>query len=322
MKLSFHLIIFSLLILFGSSCYKSDLGASPPTFPSREDTLGFGWQKISMPDSLTFIDVFFVNDMIGYLAGSQWLAKSIDGGLTWNKYNLADSLQEIFRNIYFTDSLHGWVMSSTILLRTEDGGISWQGIKTSFINGTGNYVHFISPLEGFMSTSNGLFKSGDGGKTWTKTPGISDPITALYFLNSNLGWVASSNSQIRKTVDGGSSFGPAVNVPDAYIIYGIQFTDNSHGWASTVNGVINRTINGGSSWEKLSPTGGPSDVHFFDNNNGFLFSGTNIYSTTNGGTTLAKQAVIRKSELLHIHFTNLNHGWAVGVNGGLYRFSK
>jgi len=183
-------------------------------------------------------------------------------------------------------------------------------------------VQFISATEGYLIGTDGLNKTIDGGFNWTKVPGISNnDISALFFLNNNLGWIALRN-QVRKTENGGNSFGAGVNAPLSDGIYTMQFTDSNHGWASSTNSTIVRTINGGSSWENIVKDGDFSDIHFFDNNNGFLFSGSNIYQTNNGGTTLMKQAVIRKSEIVEIHFTNQNHGWAVGDMGGLYRYSK
>jgi photosystem II stability/assembly factor-like uncharacterized protein len=47
-----------------------------------------------------------------------------------------------------------------------------------------------------------------------------------------------------------------------------------------------------------------------------------IYRTTDNGINWIRQASIHKSEILEIHYVDENHGWAVGTQGGLYRFSK
>jgi len=321
MKIRFRLIYLSLLItLIINSCGK-DAGPTPDSGPPPRgnDSLGIGWQKIPMPDSIYFDDVFFVNDMIGYIAGS-YLAKSVDGGLTWTRLNVSGNQQGGYSNIYFTDALHGCAVGRGVIWTTIDGGQNWQekGGLSAFD------VQFISATEGYLCGVSGLYKTIDGGFNWTKVPSITNDLSlsALFFLNNNLGWVALTN-QVRKTEDGSNSFGLAVNATiSSNAIYAMQFIDNNHGWASSFNGSIVRTVNGGSSWEEIVKDESFSDIHFFDNNNGFLFSGSNIYLTNNGGTTLLKQAVIRKSSLTEIHFTNPNHGWAVGDMGGLYRYSK
>lgn len=45
-----------------------------------------------------------------------------------------------------------------------------------------------------------------------------------------------------------------------------------------------------------------------------------IYKTADGGKTLLKECTINNSDLIEIHFTNPQHGWAVGDRGGLYRY--
>ena len=318
MKIRFRLIYLSFLItLVINSCGKNDGPPPDPGPPPRgNDSLGIGWQKIPMPDSLYFQDVFFVNDMIGYLAGNKYLAKSIDGGLTWTQLNMPGN-EQVLPNLYFTDALHGCAVGGGVIWTTKDGGQNWQG-KGGLL---GFDVQFISATEGYLCCSDGLYKTIDGGINWTKVPSISGEITGLFFLNNNLGWVALRN-QVRKTDDALNSFGPSVNAtisPNS--IYAMQFTDNNHGWAASFNTNIIRTINGGISWEEIVKDG-HSDIHFFDNNNGFLLSRSNIYRTNDGGTTLIKQAVIRKSDIIEIHFTDPNHGWAAGSLGGLYRYSK
>jgi len=318
MKIRFRLIYLSLLItLVLNSCGKNDGPSPDPGPPPRgNDSLGIGWQKISMPDSLFFDDVFFVDAMTGYLVGNK-LFKSIDGGRTWTQLNTPGN-QQGGSNLYFTDALHGCVIGGGDILTTENGGLSWQRGSWSAYD-----VQFISKTDGYMCSSAGLFKTIDGGFNWTKVPSMTNELSALFFLNNNFGWVA-LKYQVRKTEDALNSFGPAVNAtlsPNA--IYAMQFTDNNHGWASSYNSSIVRTINGGNSWEEIVKGGDfYSDIHFFDNNNGFLFSGPNIYRTNDGGTTLLKQSVIRKSDIVEIHFVDANHGWAVGSLGGLYRYSK
>ncbi len=310
--------LFAILILLSISCGKEDGPPPPPVDPPRgNDSLGIGWQKIPMPDSLYFQDVFFVNDRVGYIAGNNYLAKSIDGGLTWTQLNMQGNEQG-YSNLYFTDALHGCAVGGGVVWTTKNGGQSWEGKGGLSILID---AQFISATEGYLCGSNGLYKTIDGGINWTKVPSITGEISALFFMNNNLGWVALRN-QVRKTDDALNSFGTAVNATiSANSIYAMQFTDNNHGWAASFNTNIIRTLNGGNSWEEIVKDG-HSDIHFFDNNNGFLFSGSNIYRTNDGGTTLIKQAVIRKSDIIEIHFTDPNHGWAVGSLGGLYRYSK
>lgn len=304
-----------------SFCGKNDDGGPPP-IPPKTDTLGSGWQKITMPDTLGFDDVFFVNDATGYICGFKYLAKSIDGGLSWSKYTIPDSLSGGFINIFFLDVNHGWVVSDAHIIKTDDGGKNWQYLKLNTPYGGGPIdIQFLSPLIGYMTSGSGFYKTADGGVTWTKI-NSAFPTRGLYFFNNNTGWV-SSDGIVKHTNNGGSSFDfEKIITSNRDQNYIVQFTDMQHGWVTGDKGIIWSTTNGGVDWEQLLSDGTGGDVHFFDNNNGFLVSGATIYRTMDGGKTLIKEASIRKSNIVEIHFTDANHGWAAGSSGGLYKYLK
>ena len=80
---------------------------------------------------------------------------------------------------------------------------------------------------------------------------------------------------------------------------------------------------GGATFQKIlgSNTGG--DIHFFDNNNGYILCGTRIYSTSNGAQTLNLLSRFSSaSPLYEIHFTDASHGWVVADGGYIYRYVK
>ncbi len=311
---SFYLLF--IVFIFCTACGKNDNG--PPPNPPKFDTLGIGWQKISLPDTLNLSDIFFVDDVTGYLCGNAYLAKSINGGLSWSRYILPDSVNEQLINIFFLDKNHGWVVGNEFLLRTENGGTSWQFIRIPSNKMGVPDVQFLTNSLGYMTKAGAIYKSIDGGLTWTKAASFNNA-SGLFFLNLTTGWVT-GGAIIKRTDNGGSSFSFEKSISDGN--YSIQFTDNLHGWVTGGPGIVWRTIDGGNNWEQLTEKGFGGDLSFFDNNNGYILSGSKIYKTTDGGKTLDKQSSIHKGVIVEIHFTNLNHGWAVGSNGGVYRFSK
>lgn len=125
-------LLFFLLFATTNSCTKE---RHNPVFPILEDTLGTGWKKITLADTLLLEDVFFINDLTGYICGNKYLAKSIDGGLTWNKFNLPDTIGDAFINIFFIDVNNGWVAGDNFILRTTNGGNSWQKIRANASRG-------------------------------------------------------------------------------------------------------------------------------------------------------------------------------------------
>ncbi|MFM9911732.1 MAG: YCF48-related protein [Chitinophagaceae bacterium] len=312
--------LFLIVLILSTACGKNDEDPPPPV-PEKFDTLGIGWQKISIPDSSGFNDIFFVDDATGYLCGKRYMAKSTDGGISWTRYKSFDSVQEILSNIFFIDANHGWLVGSEFLYRTENGGTSWQAIKLPppLGNNGGFDVQFLTSLSGYLINGESLYKSTDGGVTWTKKLSVNN-IAGLFFFDFDKGWIT-GDDLITRTENGGGSFSFEKPLPASKKNYSIQFTDDQHGWVTGAEGSVWRTIDGGNNWEQLIGRGQGGDVSFFDNNNGYILSDSKIYKTSDGGKTLEKHASI-KSLILEIHFTNPNHGWAAGDYGGVYRYSK
>lgn len=309
-----HAAIVLCLFFLIFSCGKEEGPVTSPPPPAQYDTLSAGWQKIKLDSNLRLTDIFFVNSQIGYVCGDLYLAKSVDGGKTWHKVNLPDSMTGFFPNLYFIDAINGWVVSDEFILKTTNGGSTWTKVR---VLDHPKDIQFLNSQTGFLIGLNALYKSTDGGLKWSQVgPNINRPY-GLFFLDEQLGWV-NRETEILKTTNGGLNFdAKSVAIPEA--MYFVQFTDAAHGWSSGREHW--KTIDGGTNWEKLTIIG-QGDVHYFDANNGFLSAGPNIYKTSDGGKTLSKLATVHESDLVEIHFTDPNHGWACGSNGGIYRYEK
>ncbi len=318
-KLKFVIQIAAAAIII-SSCSKGKTYPEPPVPPPPAplyDTLGTGWQKIAGDTSKFYSDVFFVNNQTGFLCATNYLAKSTDGGLTWQKA-LPDSLNDNFINIFFVDANNGWVTASNSLLRTKDGGTTWQRIQKRFVFD----VQFFDANHGYITAdTTALYRTSDGGVTFDSVS-KSDFGRSLYFFSQNKGWA--TGAYFYRTDNAGQSF-TRLLLGGIYLYasdYIVQFTDSLHGWITGGN-LLRRTLDGGNTVEILiSDTKGGGDVHFFDNNNGYIMAGDALYSTADGGATRNKLCSIHKCTLSEMHFTDANHGWAVGSAGGLYRYVK
>ncbi len=310
-----------IIILFIVGC---DRDGDPIPFPPPppKDSLGTGWQKIYAPTNYGN-DVFFTDNLVGYICSEKFLAKSQDGGSTWININLPDSLSGLFYNLFFLDANNGWVVSRNFIIKTSNGGISWQKIVNPAMNDMYD-VQFISTTVGFLVSSNGFFKSIDGGLSWTKTSNVSNP-QGLFFFDDNTGWLTYPG-YFRKTENAGAGFTITKQLTNITAQHIIQFTDAQHGWVTGADGIIWGTTDGGNNWLNLGLGGGSGggwgDLHFFNNNIGIALSNNRIYKTTNGGTSWVQQAYIQESDISEIHYVDENHGWATGSNGGLYRFTK
>lgn len=107
----------------------------------------------------------------------------------------------------------------------------------------------------------------------------------------------------------------------------IHFVDSMTGWAAGDAGAVYRTTDGGRSWKPLlsGVSANINFVFFFDWNHGWMIGDstskdddgeTVLLSTINGGRTWMIQKI---PNLLSVHFTDLQHGWAVGRNATLLR---
>jgi photosystem II stability/assembly factor-like uncharacterized protein len=120
-------------------------------------SLSQGFQKVFNSQMYGYPgDVYFLNDSVGYLAGS-------DG---------------LFRNALF--------------MKSVDGGSSWQHVPG--ISGNGKFlgdIEFISEDTGFVCGEPGLlYKTTDGGLTWTsKHLPTTYTLEKIRFVNGQLGYM-------------------------------------------------------------------------------------------------------------------------------------
>ena len=160
----------------------------------------------------------------------------------------------------FVDANNGWAVGEAgTIAKTTDGGITWT--NRAMPPYTGNGLVNFRPQQ----------------------------LTAVQFLNLNVGYATGFNGAVLKTTDGGINwnyingpFGPMSST--SKIIYNLYFFDVNNGWI--VGDVINA-------------------------------SSANIYKTTDGGTTwtAATNFPVLGNNLWGIDFVNPSIGYISGANG-------
>ena len=180
----------------------------------------------------------------GRVFGPAFFVRSYDGGVTWESFNMSDSVGMLI-DVYFWDENHGIMIGGSdanrdschmLILYTDDSGDSWEtvflgdrtqewGWKISFPTETIGYVS-IQKKPYTAATTEYFLKTTDGGLTWFEFPFMfadtsEDEVyssLAIGFITPTRGWMGSyvNDRPTLMTEDGGvtwseAGFGQNVN---------------------------------------------------------------------------------------------------------------
>lgn len=274
-----------LAALLTGACVNQSVGAGPsPTLASKATPISTTVQPSAQPSpsptsggtQLSLATIQRLNARVGFVAA--WtgagpvLARTMDGGLTWQK--IAVPVARI-TSLRFIDANVGWAggfiprdtpgvacqqappTSSSpcygVVLRTQDGGATWQKALLVPDNGTyGDRVLRIqaldserawalvlscdptSPPKAGLSCPTELRRTTDGGRTWTTL--IHGYVAAIRFATALRGWLAMQNPDgsfdIRVTNDGGTTWTTGVRTTSGTVV-GLDAADSLTAWVMT-----------------------------------------------------------------------------------------
>lgn len=161
------------------------------------------------------------------------------------------------------------------IMRSDDGGTTWTGIRSGLPakSSAVNIVRAVTPDIVVFAGSCGLRRTDDGGKTVRRLPWGSDdvscpsPIVSLSFPTANVGYLILVDGDILQTQDGGDSWRRQTAAPGSRLLGGsatvtdIRFTTASSGVIS-VGSQIYYTTDSGSSWTPVQDVGGGGLAQF------------------------------------------------------------
>lgn len=151
-----------------------------------------------------------------YAPGQTYLFRSDDGGETWFNINLVlpenSSESELsVQGMVFVSSTNGLLAlrvtsdtPQTIVYLTDDGGNTWEQLPVSF-EGYG-ILETPSASEMIFYTADQLYVTTDAGQTVEQiTPDVQfgDSVIDMSFVNSQSGWIVTSENSLYRTSDGG-----------------------------------------------------------------------------------------------------------------------
>jgi photosystem II stability/assembly factor-like uncharacterized protein len=137
-----------------------------------------------------FISFSFVDQLNGWVLSDNSVAKTTDGGHSWNIIYTDPLSNHQYHKIQFTDSIHGYILSyyGNLLKKTIDGGINWTDMQ---FQATINDFVFTDSINGWMATDSGIYYTHDG----LNTIQLQDhhPVNCISFIDSVHGYSVAPN---------------------------------------------------------------------------------------------------------------------------------
>lgn len=264
---------------------------------------GINWTIISNLSNSYVYDMYFLNSNTGWVAGSNILKKTTDGGLNW-----VTQLTNTCYSIYFVDQNTGWAPADGYnVLCTTNGGTTWSSRTTPISNTYTTFVHFFNSNTGVIITGFGIERTTNGGINWQLVSNLScydgskDDSNNLY---------AKTYNSLYKSTDLGSSWNLiSQSIPTN--IFSIQMINPQIGYGSGLSGFVAKTTNGGMDWNRqISKYGNQlRSIFFTDELTGWVVGdGGAILSTVDGGGNFvginSTELELPEEFLLHQNYPN------------------
>lgn len=189
--------------------------------------------------------------------GTGNLMLSSNGGTSWSLS--VSNCGCLITSLKFCNQQVGLYGSTTGLFRTDDGGLTWSVIP-SMLTSRPSTIRSLHDSSFVFVYNKHFYKSNDGGISFTIDTlnyGSSYSLTGLSFIDDSIGYTASGDGKVLKTLSQGKQWTLVQDI--AQPIRDIYFIDEQNGFAitGTLNNVIYKTSNGGLNWT-LDYTGSAS----------------------------------------------------------------
>lgn len=234
---------------------------------------------------------------------------------------------EWLESVYFTDSMNGWVVGwDGIILHTSNGGLEWE-LQESGTTRDLRSVHFVDSMTGWIVGYRTILHTNNGGIEWeeqTSDLPFGTTLSGVYFINPLVGWAVGYDGDdgvAIRTTDGGQTWLTSSDGPE-HPVFAITFTDEMTGYAAggiLTSGRIYQTVDGGDTFFGIGTTNWRLwDIHFSDGNHGRAVGHNGVTRFTDDGGQSWSNSSIGSMELFGVYVLNDSTIWACG-GGGLVR---
>lgn len=274
----------------------------------KTTNVGETWKSIQLNIDINISQFQFIGDSSVFAVGDSKLIKSENLGENWNSISIFTGKQ--LYSLWFFNNDSGIVAGYDEIYRTVNKGSTWDAVwsitQFGYKYGTINQLYFPSPKVGYAIGrgrnqskdplfDNFLLKSNDSGITWdTITTFSNSTLSAIYFINNDLGFIGTESGLIYKTFNGGSSW-TEIPITDSWnTVKSIQFISEMEGFATggaeifiTSGGgsgfFISKTIDGGETWASYDTIGIPlNSIYFINDETGFVSGKYELIMKSNG----------------------------------------
>jgi photosystem II stability/assembly factor-like uncharacterized protein len=218
-----------------------------------------------------------------------------------------------FTDVFFVSENVGWITTNTTnnIFKTNDGGLS-------FITQTTQYgTQAVCAFDTTSACAGGLqgvvYYTTDGGLNWPAIGSIGVTLNDLDFATSDQGYACGSSGTVYSIT---STSVTNLNCPSSSSLTGISAPSVDHVWVCGGNRIY--YYNGSTFTSQPGPPGTFNDIHFINNQKGWVVGNAGIIGyTVDGGANWNKQTNPdpQDKSLYGVFFYNEDYGWAAGVDG-------
>jgi photosystem II stability/assembly factor-like uncharacterized protein len=239
----------------------------------------------------------------------------------WKKINTDTITGTIdFTDVFFVSENEGWITTNTTnnIFKTNDGGLSFITQTTQY--GT-QAVYAFDITYAYSGGLNGrIYYTSDGGLNWPAIGSIGITLNDLDFASSSQGYACGNHGTVFSITPEGTT---NLNSPSSSTHRGISAPSVDNVWVCGGNRIY--YYNGNTFTSQIAPAGTFNDIHFIDNQKGWVVGNAGIIGyTEDGGASWPEQTNPdpQNRTLAGVFFFDSDYGWAVGVDGVILHTSN